>query len=207
MPAQQRLLPRRRRPELELEASRVPALGYEAAENVGLHPLPRPRLSHAARALALSRRVRAAPDRRDVGQGLRRRLDRPVPARPSGTDRPAPAAQLDHARPAGRRRETARPRDPVSPRADRKGLHAASPSSRKYCRFWSAHATASSSSGCPIVRVCTSNASRAAAASSASRRSASSWPSCRAARTISYFRACGCKASTTTSRSSRSTAS
>jgi AraC-like DNA-binding protein len=35
MPAQQRLLPRRRRPELELDASRVPALGYEAAEDVG----------------------------------------------------------------------------------------------------------------------------------------------------------------------------
>jgi len=35
MPAQQRLLPRRRRPELELDASRTPSLGYEAAEDVG----------------------------------------------------------------------------------------------------------------------------------------------------------------------------
>ena len=35
MPAQQRLMPRRRRPELELDASRIPSLGYEAAEDVG----------------------------------------------------------------------------------------------------------------------------------------------------------------------------
>jgi AraC-like DNA-binding protein len=35
MPAQQRLIPRRRRPELELDASRIPSLGYEAAEDVG----------------------------------------------------------------------------------------------------------------------------------------------------------------------------
>jgi len=47
MPAQQRLLPRRRQPELELEASRVPSLGYEAAEDVGFircldHGFPTP---------------------------------------------------------------------------------------------------------------------------------------------------------------------
>ena len=35
MPAQQQLLPRRRQPELELDASRMPSLGYEAAEDVG----------------------------------------------------------------------------------------------------------------------------------------------------------------------------
>ena len=35
MPTQQRLMPRRRQPELELDASRIPALGYEAAEDVG----------------------------------------------------------------------------------------------------------------------------------------------------------------------------
>ena len=35
MPTQQRLTPRRRQPELELDASRIPALGYEAAEDVG----------------------------------------------------------------------------------------------------------------------------------------------------------------------------
>ena len=35
MRAQQRLIPRRRRPELELDASRIPSLGYEAAEDVG----------------------------------------------------------------------------------------------------------------------------------------------------------------------------
>jgi AraC-like DNA-binding protein len=47
MPAQQRLLPRRRQPELELDASRVPSLGYEAAEDVGFircldHGFPTP---------------------------------------------------------------------------------------------------------------------------------------------------------------------
>ena len=36
MRAQQRLMPRRRQPELELEASRIPALGYEAQEDAGL---------------------------------------------------------------------------------------------------------------------------------------------------------------------------
>ena len=35
MRVQQRHMPRRRQPELELEASRVPSLGYEAAEDVG----------------------------------------------------------------------------------------------------------------------------------------------------------------------------
>lgn len=35
MPAQQRLMPRRRQPELELDGSRIPSLGYEAAEDVG----------------------------------------------------------------------------------------------------------------------------------------------------------------------------
>src|SRR4029077_8821499 len=47
MPTQQRLMPRRRQPELELEASRIPSLGYEAAEDVGLircldHGFPTP---------------------------------------------------------------------------------------------------------------------------------------------------------------------
>jgi AraC-like DNA-binding protein len=36
MPAQQRLMPRRRQPELELEVSRIPSLGYEAQEDAGL---------------------------------------------------------------------------------------------------------------------------------------------------------------------------
>jgi AraC-like DNA-binding protein len=35
MTARQHLLPRRRKPELELDASRVPSLGYEAAEHAG----------------------------------------------------------------------------------------------------------------------------------------------------------------------------
>jgi AraC-like DNA-binding protein len=47
MRAQQRLLPRRRQPELELDASRMPSLGYEAAEDVGFircldHGFPTP---------------------------------------------------------------------------------------------------------------------------------------------------------------------
>src|SRR5260221_3187099 len=47
MQSQQRLLPRRKQPELELEASRMPSLGYEAAENVGFircldHGFPTP---------------------------------------------------------------------------------------------------------------------------------------------------------------------
>jgi AraC-like DNA-binding protein len=36
MPSQHRLMPRRRQPELELDASRIPALGYEAQEDAGL---------------------------------------------------------------------------------------------------------------------------------------------------------------------------
>ena len=36
MHSQQHALPRRKQPELELEASRIPSLGYEAAKNVGL---------------------------------------------------------------------------------------------------------------------------------------------------------------------------
>src|SRR6267378_3574849 len=35
MHVQQRLRPRHRQPELELDASRIPSLGYEAAEDVG----------------------------------------------------------------------------------------------------------------------------------------------------------------------------
>jgi len=47
MPAQQRFMPRRRQPELELEASRIPSLGYEAQEDAGLvrcldHGFPTP---------------------------------------------------------------------------------------------------------------------------------------------------------------------
>jgi AraC-like DNA-binding protein len=47
MPTQQRPLPRRRQPELELEPSRIPALGYEAQEDAGLircldHGFPTP---------------------------------------------------------------------------------------------------------------------------------------------------------------------
>jgi AraC-like DNA-binding protein len=47
MPTQQRLIPRRRQPELELEASRIPSLGYEAQEDAGLvrcldHGFPTP---------------------------------------------------------------------------------------------------------------------------------------------------------------------
>src|SRR5690348_8010553 len=47
MPAQQHLMPRRRQPELELDASRIPALGYEAQEDAGLircldHGFPTP---------------------------------------------------------------------------------------------------------------------------------------------------------------------
>jgi AraC-like DNA-binding protein len=47
MHSQQRLLPRRKQPELELDASRMPSLGYEAAENVGFircldHGFPTP---------------------------------------------------------------------------------------------------------------------------------------------------------------------
>ena len=47
MPAQQHALPRRRRPELEHDASRSPALGYEAAEDAGFircldHGFPTP---------------------------------------------------------------------------------------------------------------------------------------------------------------------
>jgi len=47
MPAQQRLMPRRRQPELELDASRIPSLGYEAQEDAGLircldHGFPTP---------------------------------------------------------------------------------------------------------------------------------------------------------------------
>src|SRR5574340_384093 len=69
--------------------------GLRGARGERLRALPRARLSDAARALALPRRVRAAPDHRDLGQSLRRRLDRIVPARPPGAVRPAPAAQLD----------------------------------------------------------------------------------------------------------------
>ena len=47
MRTQRRLLPRRRQPELELDASRIPSLGYEAAEDVGFircldHGFPTP---------------------------------------------------------------------------------------------------------------------------------------------------------------------
>jgi len=47
MRTQQRLMPRRRQPELELEPSRVPSLGYEAREEAGLircldHGFPTP---------------------------------------------------------------------------------------------------------------------------------------------------------------------
>src|ERR1700752_1676761 len=47
MPTQQRFMPRRRQPELELDASRIPSLGYEAAEDVGFircldHGFPTP---------------------------------------------------------------------------------------------------------------------------------------------------------------------
>jgi len=47
MGSQQRLIPRRRQPELEVDASRIPALGYEAAEDVGFircldHGFPTP---------------------------------------------------------------------------------------------------------------------------------------------------------------------
>lgn len=47
MPAQQRLRSRHRQPELELDASRMPSLGYEAAEDVGFircldHGFPTP---------------------------------------------------------------------------------------------------------------------------------------------------------------------
>src|SRR5215510_11110634 len=47
MPSRQRLMPRRRQPELELEASRMPSLGYEAQEDAGLircldHGFPTP---------------------------------------------------------------------------------------------------------------------------------------------------------------------
>jgi len=47
MPTQQRLMPRRLQPELELEPSRIPSLGYEAQEDAGLlrcldHGFPTP---------------------------------------------------------------------------------------------------------------------------------------------------------------------
>ena len=47
MPTQQQLIPRRRQPELELEASRMPSLGYEAQEDAGVlrcldHGFPTP---------------------------------------------------------------------------------------------------------------------------------------------------------------------
>src|SRR5262245_49956495 len=47
MPSEQRRMPRRRQPELEVDASRIPALGYEAAEDVGFircldHGFPTP---------------------------------------------------------------------------------------------------------------------------------------------------------------------
>jgi len=47
MPSQQRLMPRRLKPELELEPSRIPSLGYEAQEDAGLlrcldHGFPTP---------------------------------------------------------------------------------------------------------------------------------------------------------------------
>src|SRR6476659_8898226 len=47
MPVQHRLMPRRRQPELELDASRIPSLGYEAQEDAGLlrcldHGFPTP---------------------------------------------------------------------------------------------------------------------------------------------------------------------
>ena len=89
--------PLRTPPAQTRAGARVRALARPGLRNTRrsrLRALPVAWLPDTPGALALPRRVRAAPDHRNLGQGLCGRLDRPVPARPPGADRPPPAPQL-----------------------------------------------------------------------------------------------------------------